>query len=52
MWPADEDRIVDNLPGATTFVTIDRTRKYYAAGFKLGIFQDEVRKGYIFMGYD
>lgn len=28
--------IVDNLPGATSFVTVDRTRKYYAAGFKLG----------------
>jgi len=28
--------IVDNLPGATSFVTVDNTRKYYAAGFKLG----------------
>ena len=28
--------IVDNLPGATSFVTVDRTQKYYAAGFKLG----------------
>ncbi|KFH43382.1 Transmembrane 9 superfamily member-like protein [Hapsidospora chrysogenum ATCC 11550] len=28
--------IVDNLPGATSFVTADETRKYYAAGFKLG----------------
>lgn len=28
--------ILDNLPGATSFVTIDRTRKYYSAGFKLG----------------
>lgn len=28
--------IVDNLPGATNFVTVDKTRKYYAAGFKLG----------------
>jgi transmembrane 9 superfamily protein 2/4 len=28
--------IVDNLPGATSFVTTDKTRKYYAAGFKLG----------------
>jgi transmembrane 9 superfamily protein 2/4 len=28
--------IVDNLPGATSFVTIDKSRKYYAAGFKLG----------------
>ncbi|KAF2767010.1 putative multispanning membrane protein [Teratosphaeria nubilosa] len=28
--------IVDNLPGATSFVTVDRTRRYYAAGFKMG----------------
>ncbi|KAH8889821.1 endomembrane protein 70 [Thozetella sp. PMI_491] len=28
--------IVDNLPGATSFVTVDKTRKYYASGFKLG----------------
>lgn len=28
--------IVDNLPGATSFVTVDRTQKYYAAGFKVG----------------
>lgn len=28
--------IVDNLPGATSFVTADKTKKYYAAGFKLG----------------
>jgi transmembrane 9 superfamily member 2/4 len=28
--------IVDNLPGATSFVTTDKTRKYYAAGFKMG----------------
>ncbi|KAL9116090.1 MAG: hypothetical protein Q9227_000459 [Pyrenula ochraceoflavens] len=28
--------ILDNLPGATRFVTVDRRRKYYAAGFKLG----------------
>ena len=28
--------IVDNLPGATSFVTVDGSRKYYAAGFKLG----------------
>ncbi|MCJ1362335.1 hypothetical protein MMC16_001438 [Acarospora aff. strigata] len=28
--------IVDNLPGATSFVTADRSSKYYAAGFKLG----------------
>ncbi|KAI9887311.1 MAG: hypothetical protein M1823_000905 [Watsoniomyces obsoletus] len=28
--------IVDNLPGATTFQTVDKKRKYYAAGFKIG----------------
>ena len=28
--------IVDNLPGATSFVTVDRSRKYYSSGFKLG----------------
>ena len=28
--------IVDNLPGATSFVSVDKTTKYYAAGFKLG----------------
>ncbi|KAI0197745.1 endomembrane protein 70 [Astrocystis sublimbata] len=28
--------IVDNLPGATSFVTVDKTQRYYAAGFKLG----------------
>lgn len=28
--------IVDNLPGATSFVTVDQTKKYYAAGFKMG----------------
>ena len=28
--------IVDNLPGATSFVTVDKSRKYYAAGFKVG----------------
>ncbi|KAF2627709.1 endomembrane protein 70 [Macroventuria anomochaeta] len=34
--------IVDNLPGATSFQTTDKSRKYYAAGFKLG---DETRLG-------
>ncbi|OJJ40230.1 hypothetical protein ASPWEDRAFT_102181 [Aspergillus wentii DTO 134E9] len=28
--------IADNLPGATRFVTVDRSRTYYASGFKLG----------------
>ncbi|KZM22113.1 uncharacterized protein EKO05_0003826 [Ascochyta rabiei] len=31
--------IVDNLPGASSFQTTDKSRKYYAAGFKIG---DEV----------
>jgi transmembrane 9 superfamily protein 2/4 len=31
--------IVDNLPAATSFVTVDRSRKYYSTGFKLG-YQD------------
>ncbi|KAJ8110383.1 hypothetical protein OPT61_g6768 [Boeremia exigua] len=34
--------IVDNLPGATSFQTVDKSRKYYAAGFKLG---DEIVLG-------
>ncbi|KAA8903594.1 hypothetical protein FN846DRAFT_953893 [Sphaerosporella brunnea] len=33
--------IVDNLPGATSFVTVDKSRKYYAAGFKLGYVQED-----------
>ncbi|KAK4997191.1 hypothetical protein LTR66_003347 [Elasticomyces elasticus] len=28
--------ILDNLPGATSFVTVDKRQKYYAAGFKMG----------------
>ncbi len=28
--------ILDNLPGASSFVSVDKSRKYYAAGFKLG----------------
>ena len=28
--------ILDNLPGATSFITTDKSRRYYAAGFKLG----------------
>ncbi|PGH17229.1 hypothetical protein AJ80_04871 [Polytolypa hystricis UAMH7299] len=31
--------ILDNLPGATRFVTVDRSQRYYASGFKLG-YQD------------
>lgn len=28
--------IVDNLPSATSFVSVDKSRKYYASGFKMG----------------
>lgn len=35
--------IVDNLPGATSFVTVDKKRKYYAAGFKLGYIDHSLR---------
>lgn len=35
--------ILDNLPGATSFQTTDKSRKYYAAGFKLG---DETTSGH------
>ena len=28
--------IVDNLPGATSYLATDQSRKYYASGFKLG----------------
>ncbi|KAH8680919.1 endomembrane protein 70 [Xylariales sp. PMI_506] len=37
--------IVDNLPGATSFVTVDKTRKYYAAGFKLGFTDYSISTG-------
>ncbi|QUC20675.1 uncharacterized protein UV8b_04916 [Ustilaginoidea virens] len=37
--------IVDNLPGATSFVTVDKTKKYYAAGFKLGYTEVSPRTG-------
>jgi transmembrane 9 superfamily protein 2/4 len=38
--------IVDNLPGATSFVTTDKSRKYYSAGWKLGYeeFDREIMK--------
>lgn len=35
--------ILDNLPGATSFQTTDKSRKYYSAGFKLG---DEISVGH------
>ncbi|KAL7962860.1 Endomembrane protein 70 domain-containing protein [Trichoderma compactum] len=37
--------IVDNLPGATSFVTADKTRKYYASGFKLGYAEVSTKTG-------
>ena len=37
--------ILDNLPGATSFVTVDRKRKYYAAGFKMGYKDFDVTTG-------
>lgn len=37
--------IVDNLPGATSFVTVDKSRKYYAAGFKMGYEDTSVTTG-------
>ncbi|KAG9246053.1 hypothetical protein BJ878DRAFT_316020 [Calycina marina] len=37
--------IVDNLPGATSFVTVDKSRKYYAAGFKMGYKDVELGSG-------
>ncbi|KAJ6780819.1 hypothetical protein PWT90_00506 [Aphanocladium album] len=37
--------IVDNLPGATSFVSVDKTRKYYASGFKLGYREESPTTG-------
>lgn len=37
--------IVDNLPGATSFVTADKKRKYYASGFKLGYTEASAKTG-------
>ncbi|KAG9229086.1 hypothetical protein BJ875DRAFT_500222 [Amylocarpus encephaloides] len=37
--------IVDNLPGATSFVTVDKSKKYYAAGFKMGYKDVELSSG-------
>lgn len=33
-------RIVDNLPGATAFNTVDKKKRYYASGFKLGSYEN------------
>ncbi|EMC98946.1 hypothetical protein BAUCODRAFT_65886 [Baudoinia panamericana UAMH 10762] len=37
--------IVDNLPGATSFVTVDKSRKYYASGFKMGYEETSLTTG-------
>lgn len=37
--------IVDNLPGATSFVTVDKSRKYYASGFKMGYEEVSIMTG-------
>ncbi|KAK9467418.1 hypothetical protein V1512DRAFT_205662 [Lipomyces arxii] len=34
--------IVDNLPGATSYMSMDKKRKYYASGFKLGSYENDV----------
>lgn len=41
--------IVDNLPGATSFVTVDKSKKYYAAGFKLGYVDRSSGKPHYFL---
>ncbi|EGV60618.1 hypothetical protein PSN45_001613 [Yamadazyma tenuis] len=33
---------IDGLPGATTFVSNNKNSKYYAAGFPLGFFEDDI----------
>ena len=37
--------IVDNLPGATSFVTVDKSRRYYASGFKMGYEDTDLATG-------
>lgn len=41
--------IVDNLPGATSFVTVDKSRKYYASGFKLGFTDQSTGRPHYFI---
>lgn len=43
------DWIVDNLPGATSFVTVDKSRKYYASGFKLGFADQSTGRPHYFI---
>jgi transmembrane 9 superfamily protein 2/4 len=39
--------IVDNLPGATAFISVDRTKRYYASGFPLGSIDDKTGQAYL-----
>lgn len=39
--------IVDNLPGATAFISLDKTKRYYASGFPLGAVDGETGKAFI-----
>ncbi|KAK9458954.1 uncharacterized protein V1516DRAFT_681624 [Lipomyces oligophaga] len=34
--------ILDDLPAATSFVSVDKTHKYYASGFKLGSYENDI----------
>ncbi|KAK7206046.1 putative multispanning membrane protein [Myxozyma melibiosi] len=34
--------LLDDLPGATSYVSVDKTHKYYASGFKLGSYENDV----------
>lgn len=40
--------IIDNLPGATSFVSLDRTTRYYSAGFPLGYFDEKTKVSYLY----
>lgn len=39
--------IIDNLPGATAYHTIDGGQRQYEAGFKLGVYDEETKKSYL-----
>ncbi|ANB11808.1 Tmn3p [Sugiyamaella lignohabitans] len=39
--------IVDNLPGATAFISVDRSKRYYASGFPLGVVDETTGKTYL-----
>lgn len=40
--------IIDNLPGATSFVSLDRSTRYYSAGFPLGYFDEKTKTSYLY----